>query len=144
LLTKEFFEREEATLVPYVKTLAVKSRIAGHGYLRGLLAFWQPDLEKLFSGCRVASSASSEQAPEVPEKRGRPPVYDRGKLIAVAVGLSVQRKQGEPIKNQATVIKEVRNWCRQQNIKAPSPSMLAEIVSEALRIRATLSRQPVR
>jgi hypothetical protein len=105
---------------------------------------WAPDLKKIFSWWRVASPALSEQAPEVPTKRGSPGRHDRAELAAMAFALAVHRRGGGPEKDQATVINELRDWCEQEKRNVPADSTLAEIVSAALRIRKALKRRPLR
>jgi hypothetical protein len=98
---------------------------------------WGPDLKKF-----LRTDATSPQPPppatEVPVERGRKRVHERADLQSAALGLALQRKPGAPEKKPTDVVNELREWCKRNKRKVPSPSTLYDIVAAALRIKPTL------
>jgi hypothetical protein len=98
---------------------------------------WWPDYKNIFEPV-TAPAEQRTPSPEVPVKRGKKPVYNRADLQSVALWFSLQRKQGAPPKTQTDVIDELREWCKRNKQKVPSPSTLYEIAAAAFRIKPTL------
>jgi hypothetical protein len=98
---------------------------------------WKPDFEKIFQHAPELPTPST-QTQEVPENRGRKPVHDRADLQSVALVLALRRKHGAPEKRRADVVRELREWCKQNKRKAPGDSTLYDIVAAAFRIKPTL------
>jgi hypothetical protein len=96
---------------------------------------WEPDYKKFF-GDRTDPMKQPAQALEVPVKRGRKPVHDLTALTVIAFALAERRKQGEPKKTEADVVRELRDWCKDRGKKVPGVSTLYEVVGIAFRIRA--------
>ena len=117
--------------------MAVFSRELGKRPPMQWFFVWLPDYKKIF-GLAATPAEPRPQLQGVPEKRGKKPVHDRADLQSAALGLALRRKQGAPEKKPADVVAELREWCKRNKRKVPSPSTLYEIVAAAFRIKLTL------
>jgi hypothetical protein len=127
LLTKEFFECK-AKLVEHYNKLALIPRIAGRSYDRHLLAFWQPDLKKIFK-LDAERAESQRQAVEVPAKRGPPTVHDW-----LLIGAEIARRElRSPAKSTNTLVEPMLNWCRAKLKKEPGDKAMWEAVDKVRR-----------